>query len=289
DEILADEKLSPEQLLVLDWLMVSDELALGVGLNKISALGMNDKGFEGDDLILPNGYGRLLEKMTKGMDIRLNQPVRIVSQRNGMVSVMTLGEDYEADFAICTVPLGVLKQKKIRFEPDLPHVKHNAIKKLGVGLLNKMALKFDKPYWPKDRQFFAYLSENRGEFPLFMNWTHYAGKPFLLAFAGNEFSRPLEDLGDMDVTVKVHQILYKMFEDIPLPESILFSRWATDKYARGAYSYVPVGVPSNLRDYLAKPEGRLYFAGEATMRGYAGTVHGAYMSGVRAAEWVLRK
>ena len=289
DELLGGEELTPQQAMALDWRKVTQELAMGVGLNKLSALGMDDKGFSGEDLILPNGYGKLLEKMTKGMDIRLRQKVRIVSERNGQVSVMTLGEDFECDYVICTVPLGVLKRKEIRFEPALPHVKNNAIKKLGMGLLNKIALKFDKPYWPNDRHFFSYLSEKKGEFPVFINWTHYSGKPYLMAFVGNEFSRELEGKQDIEVSVKVHQILYKLFEDIPMPEDLRFSRWGTDKFARGSYSYVPVGVNANLRDYLAKPEGRVFFAGEATMRGYAGTVHGAYMSGVRAAEWVLKK
>nr|WP_287045270.1 FAD-dependent oxidoreductase [Herpetosiphon sp.] len=44
-----------------------------------------------------------------------------------------------------------------------------------------------------------------------------------------------------------------------------------------------------MRDDLAQPiAGRLFFAGEATERTYPSTVHGAYLSGLRAADEVMQ-
>jgi monoamine oxidase len=60
--------------------------------------------------------------------------------------------------------------------------------------------------------------------------------------------------------------------------------WSADPWARGAYSWIPVGAldaPAALAMPLA---GRLFFAGEATdLVGDPGTVHGAMTTGERAA------
>jgi monoamine oxidase len=64
--------------------------------------------------------------------------------------------------------------------------------------------------------------------------------------------------------------------------------WSTDRFARGAYSYVRVGgLPAQER-FGEPAENTLYFAGEATdASGHCGTVHGAIASGERAARLIL--
>lgn len=71
---------------------------------------------------------------------------------------------------------------------------------------------------------------------------------------------------------------------IPRPVDHLITRWAADPFALGAYSYNALGALPRMRDDLAAPlAGRLFFAGEATEPEYFGTAHGAYLSGLRAA------
>ena len=47
---------------------------------------------------------------------------------------------YKADAALCTIPLGVLKQNPpvLQFEPPLPEWKMSAIQRMGYGNLNKV-------------------------------------------------------------------------------------------------------------------------------------------------------
>lgn len=64
----------------------------------------------------------------------------------------------------------------------------------------------------------------------------------------------------------------------------LVSRWGTDPNSLGCYSYDAVGKPEDLYDKLRLPLGNLFFAGEAVSMENQGSVHGAYSSGIMAAE-----
>jgi monoamine oxidase len=60
--------------------------------------------------------------------------------------------------------------------------------------------------------------------------------------------------------------------------------WGADPFARGAYSWIPVGGLDAPAALAAPIAGRLFFAGEATdIVGDPGTVHGAMTTGSRAA------
>src|SRR5437773_2053193 len=64
-------------------------------------------------------------------------------------------------------------------------------------------------------------------------------------------------------------------------------RWGVDPFSRGSYSYA---LPSkaDCRAELAAPvDNRLLFAGEACSRSDYSTAHGAYLTGVAAAEAVI--
>jgi monoamine oxidase len=75
---------------------------------------------------------------------------------------------------------------------------------------------------------------------------------------------------------------------IPQPEALRTTRWGLDPFSLGSYTYNALGGTEHTRDQLAQPvAGQLFFAGEATHRQGFGTVHGAYLSGQRAARQVM--
>ena len=98
-------------------------------------------------------------------------------------------------------------------------------------------------------------------------------------------ARSLEQKADGDLIAAAMLSLRDMMgANTPDPTSATVVRWSADPFAGGSYSYIPIGARESDRDLLAAPVGdRLFFCGEATMRNYAGTVHGAYLSGLRAA------
>lgn len=76
--------------------------------------------------------------------------------------------------------------------------------------------------------------------------------------------------------------------NVPDPIGSLVTRWRADPFAQGSYSFLAKGSEPRDRDVLAAPDnGRLFFAGEATDPDFPATVHGAVLSGQRAAEEIL--
>jgi len=78
---------------------------------------------------------------------------------------------------------------------------------------------------------------------------------------------------------------------VPDPEAFVFTRWASDPFTHGSYSFIGVGGSNDDRRVLGKALGddhvdRVFFAGEATSTAHAATVHGAFESGLRAAREV---
>jgi monoamine oxidase len=73
------------------------------------------------------------------------------------------------------------------------------------------------------------------------------------------------------------------------PATVLQTRWKSDPWALGSYSFDKLGAQPKDRDTLASPiDGQLFFAGEATHRTMYSTVHGAYLSGCRAADEIKK-
>lgn len=83
----------------------------------------------------------------------------------------------------------------------------------------------------------------------------------------------------------MYSILTVVFPFIPsLQVQYLVSHWGTDVNSLGSYSYDTVGKPHDLYERLRIPVDNLFFAGEATSIDYPGSVHGAFSTGVMAAE-----
>lgn len=284
DVVLKREKLTQQQLYDLGWRIAGAELNSAIEFEKLSTWYGAEGGFSGEDVLFPGGYDQLIHRLAEGMDIRSGKTVRHIAHNNSGVKVQTGSESFDADFALITVPLGVLKKESISFDRPLPASKRQAIREMGMGVLNKIAITFENTFWQKDRDFIGYVSKTKGEFPVFVNWAYYTGKPALLATIPNKFSRTLESLDDRVIKGKIDKLMAKLYPNAGPAKAIKFARWASHPYSYGSYSYMPVGVTNKVYDELARPSGKLFFAGEHTSGSYAGTVHGAYLSGIREAE-----
>ena len=76
---------------------------------------------------------------------------------------------------------------------------------------------------------------------------------------------------------------------MPKPLDYQITRWASDRFAHEAYSFNALGSTPGMRDHLAQSlNNKVFFTGEATERKQFGSVHGAYQSGRRAAQEIMK-
>ena len=98
-----------------------------------------------------------------------------------------------------------------------------------------------------------------------------------------------KELEKMGISKEILDLLSIMFgTSVTEPLATKITRWGSDEFSCGSYSVVRPGATAREFDALAEPVGRLYFAGEATIRKHQGTVHGAYLSGVHAANQIMQ-
>jgi monoamine oxidase len=240
-------------------------------------------------VIFPQGYAHIARGLAAGLDVRLNHVVSCVAHGADSVTISTNRGTFRTERAIVTLPLGVLKQARVAFDPPLPPAKQHAIQRLGFNVLNRVYLRFPAAFWAHDdTPFLGHIAETKGEWPAFMNFHALVGAPVLLCFNAGAFGTLTETWPDAAIVAGMLSVLRKLYgAGIPDPEAALITRWLADPFACGSYSHMAPGSTLADRDALSLPIGdRLFFAGEATHVEYPSTVHGAYLSGLRAAEQI---
>jgi len=244
-------------------------------------------GRTGEDAYFPDGYDQVTTHLARHLSVDLGVAVRRVVLRARGVRIETSAGIIQARAVVVTVPLGVLKHEGIDFVPRLPDRHEQAIHRLGMGVLSKTFLRFDKPFWPADLDWQEYLGPRRGAWAEWFSMAK-AGPPILVAFHGGDRAREIEKADAGDVRREAMRVLRTMFgHDIPAPRSIATTGWSRDRFAYGSYSSNAVGSTRADRVALGAPVGgRLFFAGEATEPDYSSTVHGAYRTGRRVARQV---
>lgn len=256
-------------------------------LAELSAANFDDAdAYSGPDVLFPNGYGELTDYLSQDLDIQLQQRVQTIHYNRLGVSVTTSQGAFKADKVIITLPIGVLKRQNVQFVPALPNTTQQAISQIGSGLLNKLFLRFPYVFWDKQPEIINWVSAEHGRWNEWLNVAAYTGQPVLLGFNAADYARKTERWSDQAIVDDAMQVLRTLYgQNIPLPDSWQISRWASDPFAYGSYSFNQVGAGRWSRNALAEPiDGVLFFAGEATSEDHPSTVHGAYSSGLRAAK-----
>lgn len=246
-------------------------------------------GFAGHDRVFPQGYNQITDRLAAGTNILLNHEVTQVDYSGASVDVLTNHGSFQANHVLVTVPIGVLQAGRIAFNPTLPRSKREAIRKLRMGVFNKIFLKFDSVFWGEDYELIGYIGSQDSDWPEIVNFHRIAGLPVLLAFSAGEVGERNESCSDAELVGCLMDCLRKMYgTDIPEPSGHVVTRWKQDPYSLGSYSYVPVGAKQSQRRQIGMAiENRVFFAGEATSQFFPSTVHGAFLSGVRAAYEIM--
>jgi len=244
---------------------------------------------------LQDGYQALVHWLAKALqpeELRLGTFATGVSWKPGSVAVLARSlagarlPPLKAEAAIIALPFTALTRQAgaLALSPSVPE-KRRAADSLRMGHATKVLLRFDGSV--RTESFFY----SGGSIPVW--WTAAApGTRWLVGWAGGRAAEALDRLSDGAVlraglsAVANHTGRDKR----DLARALTGFRWvpwSREPFIKGAYAVVPVGADGAM-DALAKPVAEtLYFAGEATDAEHAGTVHGAFESGVRAARQVL--
>jgi len=185
-----------------------------------------------------------------------------------------------ADYLVAAMPASTLKD--VRFEPGLPDEQSRAISQLRYGPATRMLLQFSKPYWRRRGRRRAYGTD----LPTGAVWDgteDQKGPPAVLSLlAGGRASNELQEI----VSVEGDRGVIERLSWLGKPARFLASRvvtWEHDSWAHGGYAIFDPQFDPALRSWLARPAGRIVFAGEHTSIKWQGYINGAILSGQRAA------
>jgi len=253
---------------------------------------------EGDQSFrIPTGYVQIIEFLasqlkSKNVPVHCGMKVETIQWQNGAVLVSATGPEGPTSFtaarAIITLPLGVLKSGQVKFEPEVKE-KKEAIEGLEMGKVVKVNLQFRSRLWSETDFGFVHAHDEE-----LVTWWAHPTLNLLTGWAGGPKAEQLageyQELIVGRATTTLAQILKVKESTVKQElEAVHFHDWTADPFARGAYTYIPVGLLAAQQHFAQPVQDTLFFAGEATaLDAQLGTVHSALGSGKHAAREVLR-
>lgn len=284
-DIPAEAALARETLADPWYPMAMDDLTRWEGVEPANFSVLDAHGYDedGEDYVIPRGLGTLLAHYAKGIDVQLNTPVTRVRWNGRGVAAETAAGLATARVAVIALPSSTIAEGAVIFTPHLPAEILQAHHDLPLGILETIALRFKRNVFPSEATEFLRMKRDDGRGLNYL--TRHWGANVCVAFAGGRLAR---DLGARGETTAVGHALDELVTMLGGDVRKHFDKgaataWASDPYARGAYSHCVPGR-YGARALLARSVGeRIVFAGEHTEQAAYGTLHGAYRSGVRAA------
>jgi len=241
-----------------------------------------------------------------------------VDKIRGVQITTDAGMVYSARRAVVTLPLGVLQAGSVSFSPSLPEVKERAIRRLQCGAMAKVYLSFPRCFWASTATGWGIcgtsgdqpesLFERALFFPYFRGRSDGGPKSasVMCILLYGKAAIAIESKSDAEVASAAVAALSRAVacpgskahfpaiggkaRFVPEPTSVSISRWMSDPYSRCAWTAFGIGSSPADCEALARPIGddrRISFAGEHTTVDEMGTVHGAWLTGLREAEQVL--
>ena len=257
----------------------------GAELDRVSARDLQRYEDSGVNWRVPDGYGALVASWAANLDVEFDCEVMRVDHRGATVRIETAKGVVEARTTIITLPSAIIARSEELFEPRLPW-KTEAALDLPLGLADKLFIELS------DAEAFEAESRAFGKpDQVATAGFHFRpfGRPMIEAYFGGDLACELETAGAAAFFDFAADELVGLFgADFRRKISPLASHgWRTDRWAMGSYSYARPGKADSRGVLAASVDDRLFFAGEACSRDHYSTAHGAYLTGVEAADQVV--
>ena len=159
------------------------------------------------DGVVTGGFGTMVEDALDGIETFFSTAVVGVAYNENRVSLrLGSGESLSVDRVVVTVPLGVLQNESIVFDPLLPFEQRAAIAALGMGTVDTVWLRFDTPFWTTDAVLWNLVGTD-DEITTWYNLEPITGEPVLVGVVGGAAAERTELLTDDELTTSVLQTL----------------------------------------------------------------------------------
>jgi monoamine oxidase len=237
-----------------------------------------------ENWVVPQGFGALIAHYGAGLPVTLNAPVSRIAWGGPRVTLETPQGTVSAAAAIVTASTAVLAGGAIRFDPALPDWKRSAIEAVPMGAANKVGFAFRRDLFGEPPGRFSIFSSDKTDAMHFH--VRPCGDAVVGAYVGGRVCDALEKDGPAAMTALARERLKAIFgADIEKEiTGSVATAWRGDPEIGGGYSGARPGQAHRRADLALPLNDRLFFAGEATSLDFYSTAHGAYFSGVAAAE-----
>jgi len=235
------------------------------------------------------GLGTLLAKLAFGLLIQFFSPVTRIDWSGRLVEAEARGTVLTARSAIVTASTDVLASGKIKFQPSLPARHAEAIGKLRLGSYEHVAIEFaGNPLGlQSDELVFEKAVDSRTAAVV----ANVAGSRLCMVELAGKQAADLADAGEDAMTKFAIDWLGGLF-GANLKKTVQrthATRWTKEPWVLGAFSAAAPGGQWARRTLADPLDERLWFAGEAVHETMWGTVGGAWESGERAADAVIKR
>ena len=203
----------PEDALVgdADWLQsyLRNDVAIRFGADpeELSVrFGLVD-GTRTADTIVLGGFDGLVSDALDSVSVWTSNVVSEVAYGDDGVSIrFATGESLQVDRVLITVPLGVLKSRDIKFEPQLPLSHTIAMIGLEVGTVDKVWLRFDEVFWNTEAEHWTVVGGDL-DIARWINLEPATGSPILVGLVGAERAVALAKLDDDELVLRARASL----------------------------------------------------------------------------------
>ena len=238
--------------------------------------------------VIPGGSDRLPEAMADQLVDRIRfstEAVRFEQDADGVRVVCRRGGSEEVlagDRLVCTLPFPVLRRLEI--SPALPEDKRRAVDELPYSTITRIYLEVDRRYWENGGLNGSGWTDGPAPRVLVHPMGRRTTGAVLEAHAGKTTGSRLAALSEEERIAFAARELEAFHPG--LGEHLQGGSswaWTENRWARGGYASFAPGQIFAFLPIIARPEGRIHFAGEHTSR-LSTSMDGALESGVRAAE-----
>jgi monoamine oxidase len=235
---------------------------------------------------LAEGYGRLFQTLAEGLPVACKSVVSRVDHRGLVIRIETARGTVTASRAIVTVPTSIIAGEIIRFEPPLLD-KLAAAAGLPLGVDDKLFISLEGPLPDVEHDIYLVGSTTSRETMSYQ--VRPLDRPAIYCFFGGRFAAALEREGQEAMfsfaADELARLLGSAIRKRMAP--LASTAWLQDPWSRGSYSFALPGHADDRAVLAAPVDDRVFFAGEACSPNFFSTAHGAWLSGISAAEAAL--